>query len=280
MIGLALSGGGVKGAAHIGAIKALEENNIKIDAVSGTSIGSIVASLFAMGYTSDQMLEIFEHFSKEIFRAEPNYIVSNVKKSGRILGKGALSGETIELAITECAKLKQISNITDIKMPICIPTVDIINCKKYVFTNKEFDDKEKYINDISIGKAVRASCSYPAIFAPCEYKTHKFVDGGVLDNVPTDELSKLGVDKIITIKFPPQLNNNPKTIYDVAFKAIDIIFHDRDEKKIQNSDYIINIPLESSTVFNVKKIKDCYNKGYIETISNIKKIKEVLNMKL
>lgn len=280
MVGLALAGGGVKGAAHIGAIKALEENKIKISAVAGASIGSIVAVLLAMGYTSDQMLEIFEHFSKEIFKAEPNYLVSNIKSSGRILGKGALSGEAIELAINECAKIKGISKISDIKMPISIPTVDIIDCKEYVFTNNKTEDDIKYISDISIGKAVRASCSYPAIFAPCEYKKHKFIDGGVLDNIPTAELSKLDVDKIITIKFPPDTNSNPKTIYDVAFKAIDIIFDDRDLKRVQNSDYIINITLDSSTVFNVKKIKECYNKGYIETISNIKKIKEVLNKKV
>ena len=60
------------------------------------------------------------------------------------------------------------------------------------------------------------------------------------------------------------------------FKAIDIMFNDRDDRLISNSDYIINIDIVSSNVFNVKKIKDCYNKGYIETISNIRKLKEIL----
>ena len=62
-LGLALAGGGVKGAAHIGVIKSLEENGIKVDAVAGTSIGSIVASLYAMGSTTEIMLEIFKYFA-------------------------------------------------------------------------------------------------------------------------------------------------------------------------------------------------------------------------
>lgn len=66
MRGLCLSGGGIKAAAHIGALKALEENNIRFDCVSGTSSGSIIATLYALGYTSDEMFEIFKKYSKKI----------------------------------------------------------------------------------------------------------------------------------------------------------------------------------------------------------------------
>ena len=69
-IGLCLSGGGIKGAAHIGVIKALEEENIKFDCVSGTSSGSIVASLYAMGYTPEDMLELFKNYGKEISKID------------------------------------------------------------------------------------------------------------------------------------------------------------------------------------------------------------------
>ena len=70
-VGLALAGGGVKGASHIGVIKALQENGIEVDYVGGTSIGSIVASLFAMGYTTEEMLKLFKYFSKTIMKADP-----------------------------------------------------------------------------------------------------------------------------------------------------------------------------------------------------------------
>ena len=77
-IGLALAGGGVKGAAHIGVIKALEENGIKIDAISGTSIGSIVASLYAMGYTPYYIYVLFKRYANEIISIETKPIITGI----------------------------------------------------------------------------------------------------------------------------------------------------------------------------------------------------------
>ena len=159
-IGLALAGGGVKGAGHIGVIKALEENGIEISAVSGTSIGSIVASLYAMGYNTEEMLEIFRFFSKEVMKTDAKHFATNFKNSRKLLGYGLFSGENIEIAIKECAKKKNIKNINEIKTPISIPTVDIVNSKKYVFTNGNMEE-DYYIKDALIEKAVRASSSYP-----------------------------------------------------------------------------------------------------------------------
>lgn len=162
-LGLALAGGGIKGAAHIGALKALEENGIKVDAIAGTSIGSIVSSLYAMGYPIDTMLEIFRYSAKEIMKTDAKYFAGNLKNSRRLFGYGLLSGETIEIALKECAREKGIKNIKDIEMPISIPTVDIVNSQKYVFTNADFKE-DNYINEAIIEKAVRASCSFPRSF--------------------------------------------------------------------------------------------------------------------
>ena len=162
-IGLALAGGGVKGAAHIGVVKALEENGIKIDAVAGTSIGSIVASLYAMGYTTEEMLKIFRYSSKEIMRTSPKRLMGNLRATKQLLGGGLISGENIETIIAECAKQKQISIINEIKMPLSIPTVNIVSSKKYVFTNGDLNE-EYYIKNAPIAKAVRASSSYPRSF--------------------------------------------------------------------------------------------------------------------
>ena len=163
-IGLALAGGGIKGAGHVGVLKALEENGIEIGYIGGTSIGSIISALYTMGYTTDEMLKLFKYFAKEIMKADPKYYWSNVKSRKNFMGYGLLSGERIETAINECAELKGMKNILDIKMPTVMPTVDITESKKYVFTNHEYDKNFKedtYIRDITIGKAVRASASYP-----------------------------------------------------------------------------------------------------------------------
>ncbi len=278
-IGLALSGGGVKGAAHIGVLKALEENGIQVFAVAGTSIGSAVASLYAMGYTKEEMLHLFNYFAKSLLKADPKYLMSNIRTTKSILGNGILSGEAIEEAIAECAKLKQIYTITDIKMPIAIPAVDIKTKKKIVFTNiKQPNEEDTYLTKIEIGKAVRASCSYPGVFAPLEYKGYKLVDGGVLNNVPAEELPLLGVDKIIVVKFPPKENENPTHALDSLFRCVDIAFDDRDNRKILQSDYILNIGLKSANIFNTKKVDFCYEEGYRIAKEQMEEIKQALDL--
>ena len=110
-IGLALAGGGVKGAGHIGVIKALEENGIEVGYIGGTSIGSIVASLYAMGYTTDEMLKLFKYFARDIMKVDFKSYFSSVRESKKIISYGFISGENIELAIEECARLKNIKKL-------------------------------------------------------------------------------------------------------------------------------------------------------------------------
>lgn len=298
-IGLALAGGGVKGAGHIGVIKALEENGIEISAVAGTSIGSIVAALYAMGYTPEEMMKLFKYFAKNIMKTDPKYLMSNIRSTKSLFGSGMLSGEAIEEAVQECANLKELSNIQDLKMQIAIPTVDVKTGREYVFTNRKLkqlpyvaqkneeageyianlpQEYNKYITDIEIGKAVRASSSYPGVFSPFSYKDYRFVDGGILDNAPTGELKKLDVDKLITIKFPPKKVENPRTAINVLFRCVDIIFDHNDTKKSQISDYVIDLDVTSSSLFDIKKIDACYEAGYQKTIKEIDKIKKALEM--
>ena len=85
-IGIALAGGGIRGAAHVGVIKALEENNIEIDYIGGTSSGSIVSALYAMGYNSDEMLNLFNYFAKEVVSSDHNFLVNSMKENFRING--------------------------------------------------------------------------------------------------------------------------------------------------------------------------------------------------
>ena len=114
------------------------------------------------------------------------------------------------------------------------------------------------------------------MFAPCEYLGHKFVDGGILDNVPAKEVRKLGVDKVLTIKFSIGENYEPKNIYEVAFKAIDILCDSKSEEVKEQSDFILDLDLSKANVFNIKKIDYCYNIGYMKTIEKIEEIKKML----
>lgn len=206
--GLCLAGGGVKGAAHIGAIKAFEEKNIKFDYIAGTSSGSIVAALYASGFTAEEMLKIFKKYCKKIKYVDFINIVKLIFGlifTRKIKIDGLNSGKQIEKLINKVCNKRGIYTIRDIKMPLAIPSVNICNGEVICFTScenrKEPLENTIFINDIEIGKAVRASCSYPVVFSPCNYKNIKLIDGGIRENVPWKELKFLGADKIINVVF-------------------------------------------------------------------------------
>lgn len=182
-LGIALSGGGIRGIAHAGVLKALEDNKIKVDIIGGTSAGSLVATLYAMGYSPHYIYILFKRYAKELVEINSSPILSGI--SGFMLNKkvnvkGLKTGKSIETIYNQIAYKKGIQRINQIKMPLVIPTVDIMNSKEYVFTNQipqGEENNEQYITDITIGKAVRASSSFPAVFMPCEFGNHAFMDG-------------------------------------------------------------------------------------------------------
>ena len=275
-IGLALAGGGVRGAAHIGAIKALQENGIKIDAVAGTSAGSIVAALYGMGYTTDEMIKLFNYFSKSVMAISPKYMFSGIKELRGIKLGGVTTSYNIESAIQESGKLKNIKNIKDIKLPISIPATDLISDKEIIFTNNQNLQGEEYIHDIEIGKAVRASSTFPGMYAPFEYQKYQFVDGGIFDNLPAQETKKLGVDKVISVKFKLKTPRKQNTIYNIAMQSLDLMTEKLIEESIKASDYVIEIDLKDVKPFNIGKLEFCYKEGYMQTLDHIIKIKRVI----
>lgn len=277
-IGLALSGGGVRGAAHVGAIKALEENGIKIDAIAGTSAGSIVGALYAMGYTTEEMYKLFKYFAKSVMAISPMDIFGGMKEVRGVRLGGITSSHNIELAIEEAAGLKNIKNIKDIKMPISIPTTDLISDREIIFTNNVNVQGEEYIHDIDIGKAVRASCCFPGMYAPFEYDKYQFADGGIFDNLPVAETKKLGVDKVIAIKFGLKNPRKQKTLYNIAMQSLDLMTENLIKDSIKQSDFVIEINLKDVKPFSINKLEFAYQQGYMQTLDHIIKLKKTLKM--
>lgn len=281
-LGLALSGGGVRGIAHAGVLRALEENNIKVDMIGGTSCGSLVASLYAMGYSPYYIYVLFQKYAKEIaginmvtFATGINSILLNKK----LKISGLNTGEAIEKIYDELAAKKGIKTIADIKMPIVIPSVDVSESNEYIFTNKvpeRVRNKKFYINNISIGKAVRASSSFPVVFSPCEFENHKFLDGGTLDNVPTIPVRKMGAEKVISINFDADVIDEESNVMDIVMKTLDIMGNKISEKCLQNSDLILTIPSDKTGLLDIEKIDTCYKLGYDTAIKNMDKILELV----
>lgn len=247
--------------------------------MAGTSAGSIVAALYGMGYTTDEMYKLFNYFAKSVMAISPKYLFSGIKEVRGIKLGGITSSYNIESAIEEAGKLKNIINIKDIKIPISIPTTDLITDKEIIFTNRDNLQGKEYIKDIEIGKAVRASSSFPGMYAPFEYGKYQFVDGGIFDNLPTAETKKLGVDKVIAIKFKLKSPRKQNTIYNIAMQSIDLMTENLIKESVKLSDFVIEIDLRDVKPFSISKLEFCYKQGYIQTIDQISKIKKELQIK-
>lgn len=174
---------------------------------------------------------------------------------------------------------KGIKKIGDIKkIPLVIPTVDVKASKEYILTNRvpeQCEDKSQYITDISVGKAVRASSSFPAIFCPCDFKSHKFLDGGVLDNIPVLEVKKQGADKVIAINFKADDVDENSNIMDIAMRTIDIMGNKISEESLEQSDFVLTISTDKTGLLDIEKMDQCYQYGYQAVIKNFDKIKAI-----
>ncbi len=281
-IGVALSGGGIRGVAHAGVLRALEENGIKIDIIGGTSCGSMVASLYAMGYTPHYIYILFKRYAKDIAALNTKPIIlglqSNFFKSKKVFSS-LKDGKIIETVYNKLALRKGIKNLNEIQMPLVIPSVDITESKEYVFTNsvpETTEDKLQYITDITVGKAVRASSSFPAVFNPCLMGTHAFMDGGALDNVPVNEVRKQGANKVIAVKFDADPVDENSNIMDIVMKTIDIMGSKISEESLEMSDIVLNVYTDKVGLLDIEKLDNCYKYGYNCVVENIDKIKEAL----
>lgn len=282
-LGIALSGGGIRGIAHAGALKALEDNKIRPDIIGGTSAGGLIASLYALGYSPYYIYILFKKYAKDILETNATPIISgvgNLMLNKKVVISGMQTGEGIEEVYNNLALKKGVKTIGDItRMPVVIPAVDILDSKEYIFTNKipeKAEDKSQYITDISIGRAVRASSSFPGFFCPCEYKEHRFLDGGVLDNVPVTEVKKQGADRVIAINFRADDINEESNIMDITMRAIDIMGNKISEESLEQSDLILTIQTDKTGLLDIEKLDACYKYGYKAVLQNLYKIKKTI----
>ena len=233
------------------------------------------------GYSPYYIYIIFKKYAKEITEVNSSPIISGIGgyvKNKKVLLKGLKTGESIEEAYNHLASRKGIKKILDItKMPIVIPTVDLTTSKEYIFTNNvPKKEKDKYIDEITVGKAVRASSSFPAIFCPCKYKNFKFLDGGVLDNIPVTEVKKQGADKVIAVNFKADDIDEESNIMDIVMRTIDIMGNKISEEGLKSSDYILTVETDKTGLLDFEKLDKCYKHGYQAAIKEMDKIKKIL----
>ncbi|MFW6233389.1 MAG: patatin-like phospholipase family protein [Nanoarchaeota archaeon] len=262
-IGLALGGGAARGFAHIGVLKVLEKNGIKIDFVSGTSIGSVIGALYCAGYSPEEM----EKLAKSI--KWKSLIDLSVPRSG------LLKGDKIEKYIREKIENKKFS---ELNKKLFLTAVDINENKEVIF------------NKGDVARAVRASISIPGVFNPISMNKNILVDGGVLDPLPTDILKKQKADIIIGINLnhvnekqvsletsKSDKKSNLPSITKSIIKSIQLMQEDLTIKnlRLEQGNIIISPDLKKINYYDFHKVDDLIKAGEDATKKEINKIKKL-----
>ena len=280
MKGLCLSGGGMKASAHIGALKALEEEGIRFECVSGASSGSIIATMYALGYNSDEMWEMFQIYCKKIKYVDwinVFKIIVGLVFERRIIVNGLNSGKIVEKIMKEICMEKGIYKINEIRMPLAIPMVDLQNGTVYIASSKEnrglLLDNTEFITEIPIETAIRASCSFPGVFSPCEYNGLQLIDGGTRENLPWKPLKQIGADEVYGISFDTIYKNDDccDSLIDVAERAMELQGRELSMYEKEGINKEIRIQSKKVSLLDSSKIYELYRIGYQQTKNQIKK---------
>lgn len=270
-IGIAFSGGGLQGIAHVGAVQALYELGIKPQYVSGTSSGSAMAAIVAMGCSAEEMRTMVKKHWKTlaeidnmlIFKSLAHFIVN--KKSEK---DGIKSGELISDSIKDVMDFKGIKSFKDLPINLSVCTVDTLTTDECIFTTEDEhleNDHIHYITDAPLELAVRASMSFPAIYTTCPYKEYNFIDGGSKDNLPVKILKDMGVGKVLALGFNI-LQYNPDAGLDglikVIWRALDVYSIDGTRKSKEMADYAIEIKNKNTQLFSMDNMDETIQEGY------------------
>lgn len=219
-IGLALGSGGPKGLAHIGVIKILEENNIPIDFISGSSIGAMIGGFYAA--TKD-----VRQVEKVALDTDWKRIFSLIDPS---LRQGLLNGDKVENFIE--SHINKI-NFENLKIPLSVIATDIKTCESIVLDKGE------------VASAIRASISFPLVFEPVKRKGKLLADGGLSLPVPVDIVRKMGADLVIAVNLDADYftNGNNENInsgfYGIANNSINLLRHHLAHWNVGSADIVI-----------------------------------------
>ena len=280
---LALSGGGPRGAAHVGVLKALEENGLEPSSVTGTSAGSFVAGMVAEGFGADKMIKEVQFLAdKGLMVIDPDikgFIKSfpKIVMSKDISIEGILKGKKMENYFRKVFGDKYLK---EVNMPLVICAVDILSGKTIALSNinKPQNKDITWYSNLKLYEAVRASCSLPGIFIPKEIGDMTLVDGGLTYNLPFELNFCFGTGKVIAVdlgeKYSPPFMPSIADTLSSSFKIMQLKL----KKGTKRDDLLILRPPlnESANLFCFSCMNESMNIGYEYAIKNMTRIKTFL----
>lgn len=270
-IGIAFSGGGLQGIAHIGAVRALYELGIRPQYVSGTSSGSAMAALVAMGCTPQEMRNFAERYWSVLADFRPVPLVAQLAalKFKKNTGKDGLKdGEVISNVIRAAMDEHGIKGFHDLPINLSICTNDTYSTDECIFTTYEENlqnEHIQYITDAPLELAVRASMTFPAVYTTCNYKQFNFIDGGSKDNLPVKILQDMGVGRVLALGFDI-MEYVPETglegMMKVVWRALDLYSINSTRESIKMADYCVLIKNSNTAIFSMDNFDLTIQEGY------------------
>ncbi|OLN21480.1 esterase [Domibacillus antri] len=250
-IGLALGSGGARGFAHIGVLRVLQEENIPVHIIAGSSMGALVGALYGAGHNMEQLYKLSTAFQRKFFL---DCIVPKM---------GFIAGRKIKDFIRLFTHGKRIE---DLNVQLAIVATDIQAAEKVVFTEGP------------IAEAVRASIAIPGVFVPEKIDGRLLVDGGVIDRVPVSVAKDLGADIVIGVDVASvKKNAEITTIFDVIMQSIDILQLEIIESRTLASNMMIRPPVNSYNSRAFTHIPEIIEAGEQIAREHVEAIKQLIS---
>jgi NTE family protein len=269
-IGVALEGGGAKGLAHVGVLQWFEENRIPVDYIAGTSMGGLIGGLYATGRRPSQIQDLvgqidwntvlsgaipFRDLSfrrKEDLEAYPNSLELGLR--GGITPPGGLnSGQAVRALMDRYVlPYSTAKNFDDLPIPFRCVAADLVSGKQKVFS------------DGSLADALRATMSIPAAFAPVHDQGTIYADGGLLDNLPTDVVRKMGADIVIGVHLKVGATDprSIRSLFGVLNAATGVMIDANVVRGMERADILLTVDVAGYTTLDFSQVQKIIPRGY------------------
>ena len=251
-LGLALGGGGTRGAAYIGMFKAFEEAGLHFDYVAGTSAGALFGSAYCAGLSSNDMLNIATNLkAKDIRTNKISFMPSKTDKFSAFIDE-ILRHKTFE----------------DMSIPFTAVVVDLIT------------GDELHMNTGDIGKCVAGSCAFPGAFVPVEYPPYRLIDGSLRNNIPADVVRDMGADIVLAVDLNPArgLGTSSTKYLDLMKTSLGIVMKANSLGGYVYSDYVLKFDLSEFSQTKLDNVQGMVDLAYNITKEEMPNILKVLGM--
>jgi len=272
-LGIALSGGGSRGFAHIGVLKVLEQAKIPIRFISGTSMGGVIAAAYASGMPISQL----EDTALKLAHVKELIKLLDISPARRGLLEGTRVRNYLRTLFSENI------NFEDLIIPLALNAVDIITGKEITFTSGP------------LFPALLATCAVPGIFPPVEIDQYRLVDGGVLTNIPTQQVKDLGSDLVIAVNaqidprderlendipikmnWPVPLPEYLVDLYWAGFIMVSKLSHQQLDKYPPNVYIYPRISSEITMFFGFTRVEEVIKSGEVAALEALPSIYDLL----